>query len=114
MTEHKGPRAESPTKAGAEAEESSDLGPTHSGVMGGGASGPRKLSTDGGREAGDGDIDSDKARRSEQTGGSGTGTQGSSNVAGQRDKGSAQHPPSPDRDHEDVENYGSRRDDVDH
>ena len=104
--------AEQASEGEPEGEKSFDLGPTQSGVMGGGASGPRDLRADEGDGKNDGDIDPDKAGRTEQTGGSGTGTQGSSNVGGQRAKGTGQHPAPPERAQEEIENYGSRRDDA--
>jgi hypothetical protein len=94
-------------------EESFDLGPTHSGAMGGGASGPRDVAdAPGGNDAADGEINAGKAGVTGQTGGSGTGTQGSSNVAAQLDKNMGQTKAPSDKGQEEIENYGSRREDA--
>lgn len=83
-------------------EESFDLGPTHSGAMGGGASGPRDMSAAaGGQDNAAGDTEPGKAAGAGQTGGSGTGTQ---------ETGRATAPP--DNGQEEIENYGSRREDT--
>jgi hypothetical protein len=103
---------ESKSEMEQQAEESFDLRAKQSGSMGGGASGPRDMPT-GGRGQGEtsADIDPAKAGETEQTGGWGTGTQGSSNVAGQQEQETGQAQAPADKGQEEIENYGSRRDD---
>jgi hypothetical protein len=81
------------------------------GSIGGGASGPRETPTAGrGEGEDDADIEPTKAAETEQTGGWGTGTQGSSNVSGQQAQASGgQSPPPENKGQEEIENYGSRR-----
>lgn len=55
---------------------------------------------------GSADIDHEKAGQAEKTGGFGTGTPGSSNVAGQNELDDARE----ERGEEQVEEYGSRTD----
>ena len=79
--------------------------------MGGGASGPRDMPKGGSRRAEpSADIDPGRAGESEQTDGTGTGTQGSPNVAGQQAQTERSGAPQ-DKGQEEIENYGSRRED---
>lgn len=80
---------ESSTKMEQQAEQSFDVRARNSGSMGGGASGPRDIPTDGG---GHDDTNAD------------------AHVAGQQ--GTGQSRVSPDRGQEEIENYGSRREDA--
>jgi hypothetical protein len=112
MTEHSKNEEQGRYQSESEGGTPLDLGPTDSGSIGSGASGPRDLGKNDRGDTADADIDPSKAGQTEQTGTSGTGTQGSSNIAGQRDRGAAQHPESPERGQENIENYGSRRDDT--
>lgn len=104
-------RGDSTTPKEERAPESFD--PNAGGMMGGGASGPRDMPT-GGRDEGELEAaDADRAGSLEQTGGWGSGTQGSSNVAAQRDRETGQPEAPADKGREEIENYGSRREDED-
>jgi len=83
-----------------------------SGSMGGGASGPREMPT-GGRAQQEADADTDPSRtaETEQTGGSGTGSNGSSNGSDHEARSSSQSQAPKDKGQEEIENYGSRRED---
>ena len=115
MTQPEEPTTETENKKSdteKQAEDSVDLRAKQSGSMGGGASGPRDMPTGGrGQDETSPVIDPTKAGETEQTGGWGTGTQGSSNVAGQQDQETGQPQAPPDKGQEEIENYGSRSED---
>lgn len=95
-----------------QAEDSVDLRAKQSGSMGGGASGPRDMPTGGrGQDETSTATDPTKAGDTEQNGGWGTGTQASSNAAGQQNQETGQPQAPPDKGQEEIENYGSRSED---